>query len=1508
MKPDVAVYVKRHLFGDDRAEHQASSRQSITEIIETYAADLPPHLISVSINDEPPLEPIKFAGTDQEWSPWDCVRPKPDARVFIRLKAPEGEQGGVGQIAFNIGIALAMVAAIAFLGPAAGPLVAVGIGLAGTMGNYFLFQPPDPPTVEGRETSYSITGVRNQMARIGQVIPYVTKWGENYPLHIAQPYVTTEDGEQYLHALLSPGWGPLRFSDLKIGDTPFESFPELEWETRDGRIGVGETRPALYRLAVFEAAPNVAIRFDAGPVTAVLDDDVTRIEVELTWPEGIWGMSESGESKEQWCKVRVEYRFVGTPGWAVLANDVVISKNIRRTWRQRWVVDVPEGKYEARVTRLNADVPLEDQERYKNEFYWTSFLGKSGKSVLTKNGLALIAIRCKAGPNTEGILDRISCDVARYALDWNGSSWVEALTENPASIYRDICQHRGANRNEIIHDNRLDLPGLQAWHQRCTTADRSFAGVFADQATILERLRNVASAGRASFSPIDTKFGVVEDLERTVPVQTITPHNSRGYAKIQQFRRIPDAIRVSFMDRTAGWVRNEITVYNDGFDAANATIFDDLDVTERGITRPHRAWQEGRYHLAEMIHRPWVAQVEMDLEALVARRGDMIHFAHPAQLLGITTGRIAAVTISGSNVTGVTLESSVVMETGKLYSIRLRTVSTAGAHQALEIAVTTQVGRRTQLTFSAPIAQATLNAQRGDMYVYGERGFVGTDCVVRALTPSSDRTVVVELVPHAQPEINDATSGAIGPYEPGITQPPGQPKAPPKPVLLMVRRDELIPSREPYGITKVQLVAVLAAPPAKSTAATSYQVRYRELGEAAWAGVSAETAGLEVSFIVSFGFIYEVQVQALAFDSGLAITSAWSETATVNAKKITKTIIDVAMVTGLELKGQAHNREFVGRDAHLVWRMTSSSGSKELSDDAGGGVNTFRDPTFSHWLVIVYTGGPTNTEIRREETVTQPEFLYDYDKNYADAALLSPANPVAKVARRFTVDVRIVDTYGRVSAVPATLTVNNPAPALPLGLSVTTNIGTIWVSFTLPADPDWIGMKAWASTVSGFSPGPANLLGKVNANIASFNSFADGSPVLQGTDYFIRVAAFDAFDDIPELLNVSGEFAVRTATVDISDLPQFVFDPVPTYTVALTGGVGGVARLSWSSSTARVTRPVAGTTNSFNISSGFVDYTGLTRYVAYKEGATALTTSTDPAAHTGTDETLMAVWRGGRDLTQFNGKAGIDGAFIYGQTITANALATGVAIITEAAQIAAATINNAHITDLSADKILAGSIFTQTVHVGDNQNGRIDIIGNAVDGVAGGLIEVRDAQLVKRVRIGHLAAGGGAWGLEVRDSVGTLVFRADGMNGVFIDPESISSLKLEIDAVSRHATTLTGAQTTLDAGGGPDNIATAVVTTLPQARTLVWFAADCPGGIAAGATDWQCELSLYRNNTLLKSRTVTGPSAALIWYTFDSSPVSGTNSYEIRGDMSDQQSVQNLVVRQRQLSVLSLIR
>ena len=489
-----------------------------------------------------------------------------------------------------------------------------------------------------------------------------------------------------------------------------------------------------------------------------------------------------------------------------------------------------------------------------------------------------------------------------------------------------------------------------------------------------------------------------------------------------------------------------------------------------------------------MIHRPWVAQVEMDLEALAARRGEMVHFAHPAQLLGITTGRIAAVTISGSNVTGVTLESSVVMETGKLYSIRLRTVSTAGAHQALEIAVTTQVGRQTQLTFAAPVAQATLNAQRGDMYVYGERGFVGTDCVVRALTPSGDRTVVVELVPHAQPEINDAQTGAIGPYEPGITQPQGQPKAPPKPVLLMVRRDELIPSREPMASPRSSWSRCWRRRRRSSTAATSYQVRYREQGEPAWAGVSAETTGLEVSFIVPFGYIYEVQVQAMAFDEGLAITSAWSETATVERQEDHQDDHRRGERHRPGAEGQAHNREFVGRDAHLVWRMTSSSGSKELTDEAGGGDNTFRDPTFSHWLVSIFTGGPTNTEMRREETVTQPEFLYNYDKNYADAALLSPDNPVAKVARRFTVDVRIVDTYGRVSAVPATLTVSNPAPALPLGLSVTTNIGTIWVSFTLPTDPDWIGMKVWASTVSGFTPGPANLLGKITTNIASFNS------------------------------------------------------------------------------------------------------------------------------------------------------------------------------------------------------------------------------------------------------------------------------------------------------------------------------------------------------------------------------------------------------------------------------------
>ena len=222
------------------------------------------------------------------------------------------------------------------------------------------------------------------------------------------------------------------------------------------------------------------------------------------------------------------------------------------------------------------------------------------------------------------------------------------------------------------------------------------------------------------------------------------------------------------------------------------------------------------------------------------------------------------------------------------------------------------------------------------------------------------------------------------------------------------------------------------------------------------------------------------------------------------------------------------------------------------------------------------------------------------------------------------------------------------------------------MSFNAPTDPDWVGMKVWASTVTGFVPDDTlNLLGKVNVNIASFNAFADGTPILPGTNYFVRVAAYDVFSEDPGSLNVSAEIEVMTGSIDVSATcrtSRSILCRFSRSSLALQTCCSGRPQAR------HVVQPVSGTVDDKSIAAGSVPWGGRTIYISYQEGATLLTASTDVQVHTRSDRTLMAIWEfPGRRIdpttgniigtvTALNGKAGIAGDLIYAHTLTGQAL------------------------------------------------------------------------------------------------------------------------------------------------------------------------------------------------------------------------------------------------------------
>ena len=1425
MKPEITIYVRPSLLTDERAVYETSSRLCLSEIIETYVPELArdcPDLIDISINEGAPIPPMRLHADGSEYFPWEVIRPKPGARVYIRLKPPEGSQGAQ----LGIGAGLFTLGAVLFATGIGGP---IGIGLmfsgAGMVAGGLL-QPPAPKNNStSQATSFSLTGTQNGIAQVGQLVPFVAgRWNKVFPLHVAQPYTTWQGSTQYMHCLLSAGLGPLLISNVRIGDTLIDDMKGVTWQLRSGRDTDAPT--TLYPSVVYEALSEphgqaIQITHSApGAQTVQMPvGTVDHLFWEFTFPQGIFRVSSSGKVSSSSVTLKIELRHLGSSAWTTVDHHTV-SKKAQNTTRYLFDMDVtpnPSG-WESRVTRESFDNSGDNSGKSTNGFYWTAFRGHSSVAPVRVPGHSLIALKIPATQSNQGSLAHISCDCTRYALSWDGSQWAEVPTANPAAVFRSIPQHRRANRGEIFFDSQIDLAGLQAWHQRCAQAGRTFGFVFSDEASMLDRLRVVASAGRASYNTIDGKLGVIEDLPQAHYVDAIGPHNSANFVKRASYRRLPHGVRISFHDQTHEMTRQEIVAYNDGYNAGGtsgrtaASIFDDIDLTDRGITFPARAWEEGRFYLAELQHRRWTATQDMDIGGFFARRGEKVSLTQPAALLGIADGYITAISTSGGSVSGITLSASVLMEAGTTYGVRVTTTTSDGGTQLVEVGVVFSAGVHNSLLFQTLVSPATAPIVVGDYFQFGETSDVAVDVIVKSVSPKGPREISVEVAPYAHPEIEDAIRGDIDPYDPHTTLPQGQPKPPPRPAIVAIRRGELIPPREPYPVRMVQLTVIITSPPSSATNASFFDAQYRVQDDTTgeWTAASASTSGLDVSFLVPWGEIYEIQVRAGTVYNGLPLTSAWSNTAVVDCKTIPQTIVDTANVTGLQLFGQGHLTNFVGRDPHFVWRMTGFSGPAEIGEEENQGDTTFLDPTFAYWDVRIYTS--MSTQLRRTEAVTAPDYVYSYEKNYVDGGSLSgsvviPSAPqtetwsdgtqwtdgtawagqsavvsqsLSGVARQITIEVRIVDTYGRQSRNPARLTVQNPAPSQVTGLSVTTNIGTIWVSFNIPPDPDWVGMKAWASTTTGFTPDDAtNLLGKLNTCAASFNTFANGAPVLPGVLYYVRVAAYDAFSDLAADLNVSAEIEVVTGTVDVSDLPIYTFDPAPIFTVAL----GAPDVLSWTASGVHVTRPVSGTTDSRSIGAGSVSWGGQTIYVSYQELSTVLTATTDITVHVRSDRTLMAVWEypGGQNVTALNGKAGISGEMIYAHTITGQALVTDRAIITSQLQVQNAMITNAKIVDLDASKILAGSVFTQLLYLGAATGGRITIDGTFP------VLNVWDDQPVPhlRVRMGKLGPATTDWGLQVNGADGTnLIDFEGGIDGSYIKDLTVDTLKIRNGALS----------------------------------------------------------------------------------------------------------------------------
>jgi hypothetical protein len=876
LNSDITVSSSPHPFKDANRIDFYVEGTTLLEILESIQPDaLLRKQAHIFLNDELIAERL-----------WSAVCP--NAGDFVYISVVPGKGGGGKNPVKALGTIAVIAIAAHFGGPlglqigaktgfflSANAAVAVGKAVIGGVGMLALnmLSPParaSSPTLpalsgsadRGSPTLF-IEGARNSAQPYG-TIPVVLGVHKSVPPLGGLTSTEIVGGEQHLRMLVVWGYGRLKIEDIKIGNTPIANFDDVEVETKEGVAA--DTAMSLYPDQITEDRFSVTLDFATSWVQKTTAINTDEISVDIIWQEGLTGYNSDGTNSRVQSQFKIEYREQGSAPWltptftaSTAPNATITGSNIgiwdteTRAVRHgfRWTV-ASRGTYEVRVQRSVADV---SDNTVFDLATWTVLRSINNDSPINfPHPLAMTAIKVKASNQLNGVIENLSATVSSYVKDWDGTNWTEAVSSNPASLFRAVLQHNAYIKN--VADSRLDLETIQAFHDYCSTNGFEFNMIRDYKSSLWDTISDICAVARAAPVDFDGKWSVVIDQQKTIPRQHFTPRNSWDFGAEKMFVDVPHGFKSRFANKDKDYQQDELIIYDDGFDATNATEFEQLDGI--GITDSDHLWKFGRFHIAGIRLRPERYKFNVDFEYLVARKGDLILISQDVLLVGIAQGRITALQTDGSgDVTGVTVDETLTMESAKDYGVSIRTVNDV----AIVKTIVLNVGDQTTIVFDTVIPK--LDKPRvGDLISFGLAGSESLECILLDIETNNDISATLTASAHST-AIFTSDTGTIPAFDSKLTAAATLPTV----EIENIRTDESVLIRG-GGDTLITRVSITFAPPAnRFNARIRAQIRSTGIGsdfKDADVLFSSQTEVILGS--VSDGASYDIRLQWISDD------------------------------------------------------------------------------------------------------------------------------------------------------------------------------------------------------------------------------------------------------------------------------------------------------------------------------------------------------------------------------------------------------------------------------------------------------------------------------------------------------------------------------------------------------------------------------------------------------------------------------------------------------------------
>ncbi|WP_306043664.1 NlpC/P60 family protein [Mameliella sp. MMSF_3455] len=843
-----------------------------------------------------------------DWHPvprawWSRVTPHAGTDVALRLVP--GDPFGIAinaalWLSANTGLGTLAINVLAY----GGALAVTALGAAALTSLIPLPEIPDGPG--NPEADYAISGWRNQ-AIPGEPVPMPMGRVRVAPVFAMQPYQEIVGDDQYVRALFLFGYGRLDISDLRIGDTPIDAFDAVTWQVREG---VETDDPvSITPVQVLEEPERVELVYtwpkDAQgnddksgsrqeqPVVRTTAGNAIRASVIFNFPGGLYRVNDDGDRKAQSVTIRIRHREKGTVTW--LDVDTLEYREAKGGgFFRQYSWGLPSrGTWEIEVTRLSASDA--DAKRSRTVFLAAvqSFRPEYPINLDRMNEpLALISLKIRATHQLSGTLDNVNALVARYAPEWDGETWNQALTRNPASAYLMALQ--GPDNPEPVPDGEIDWDALAEWHEFCVAKELHYDRDQRRWESLLDRLTAIAAAGRASPWHDGAKWSVILDRQPARERTHIAPRNSRNFQGQRSFLRTPDAIRVRFKDEENDYLDGEIVVPWPGKSAP----FDLVEEWSKpGKTNATEIAREIYRDMLVVEYRRDRWTVERDGAVRVETRGDWVWLTHPVLDSAQASARVLSV-----QDTLIILDEVVTMEEGRNYAIRFLDFDESDpvGHSVLSAVQTVPGETRTLHVTGAEVPEA------GAIVLFGPASDVSERALVLDIEPGEDFWATVTLT-NAAPEIDELTDAYVPTtWSPIVGQIVDTGVDPLAPVFAGVQTTA---AAGEYGSSARTLLVKLAQAADEVAYVGYYELDHRLQGAGSWTTVDVFTFA---SLSYDHDDVVELRARAIDFegdigaDTSVITFTVGSDTAALAApidlESVTVTaglgVVDISVVVG----------------------------------------------------------------------------------------------------------------------------------------------------------------------------------------------------------------------------------------------------------------------------------------------------------------------------------------------------------------------------------------------------------------------------------------------------------------------------------------------------------------------------------------------------------------------------------------------------------------------------------